>query len=148
MKDAIKVLGLLGLTLIFAALPALAQGKKSLIVNVPFSFSVEKQAMPAGTYWIFVEDGWLKIQSRNSKTAAVALTHALSGKPLEGFGHVVFNRYGDRYFLCQVWVPGMERGRQTLQSPEEKTLAKQEAFQAVVIKGNGEVDGTLSPGAR
>jgi hypothetical protein len=144
MKNALKLLGLLGLSLIFAALPAAAQGQKLLILNVPFSFSVEKQTMPAGTYRILVEHNWLQIRGRDSKTAGIVLTQLLSGKPPEGFGKVVFNRYGDRYFLSQVWLPGMELGRQTPESREEKRLAKQETLQAVVIEVDGEARKTLS----
>jgi hypothetical protein len=134
MKNALKFLGLLGLILTLGALGTTAQGKKSLILNTPFSFMVEQQKMPAGTYQILVEHGWLQIRSADRKTAVLALTLPVSGKAPEGIGQVVFNRYGNRYFLSQVWVPAMETGRQTLESREEKELEKQEKLEAVLIK--------------
>lgn len=138
MKYTVKFLGLLALILTFSALPAAAQGKKSLILNAPFSFTVEQQTMPAGNYRILVEHGWLQIRSEDSKTAAMVLTLPVSGKSPEGIGQVVFHRYHNRYFLSQVWLPEMGAGRQTLDSSEEKELAKQEKLQAVVIKLGGQ----------
>jgi len=134
MKNAAKFLAWMGLMLTLAALPAAAQGKRLLILKAPFSFTVEQKKMPAGSYQILVEHGWLQIRSDDNKTAAVVLTLPVSGKAPEGVGHVVFNHYGDRYFLSQVWRPGMGAGRQTLESLEEKELGKQEKLEAVVIK--------------
>lgn len=91
MKNAFKFLGFLSLILTLAALPASAQGKKSLVLKAPFSFMVEQQRMPAGTYRILVEQGWLQIRSADSKAAAMVLTLPVSGKTPEGIGQVVFN---------------------------------------------------------
>lgn len=134
MKVAWKSLAILGLAMMFGALPGTAQGKKSLILNAPFSFTVEQQKMPAGTYQILVEHGWLQIRSADRQTAAVVLTLPVSGKTPEGTGRVVFNRYGNRYFLSQVWLPDMQAGRQTLESRDEKEMEKQEKLEAVVLK--------------
>jgi hypothetical protein len=134
MKKALSFIGMWGLLLTFGALSGAAQGKKSVILKAPFSFKVEHQVMPAGTYRILVEHGWLQIRSADGKTAAMVLTLPVSGKTPEGSGQVVFNRYGDRYFLGQVWLPEMELGRQTLESNEEKEAAKQEKLIAVRVK--------------
>lgn len=134
MKNAFKFLGFLGLILTLAALPTAAQGKKSLVLKAPFSFMVEQQRMPAGTYRILVEHGWLQIRSADSKAAAMVLTLPVSGKTPEGIGQVVFNHYRDRYFLSQVWLPEMEAGRQTLESHEEKELSKQVRPEVVMIR--------------
>jgi hypothetical protein len=136
MKNAAKFLGWVGLMLTLAALPAAAQGKRLLILKAPFSFTVEQKKMPAGSYQILVEHGWLQIRSDDNKTAAVVLTLPVAGKAPESVGHVVFNHYGDQYFLSEVWLPGMGAGRQTLESREEKELEKQEKLEAVTIKLN------------
>jgi hypothetical protein len=36
---------------------------------------------------------------------------------------LVFRRYGDRYFLYQIWVEGNNRGRELPMTPLEKELA-------------------------
>ncbi len=138
MKKALSFITLLGLVLTFGASPGAAQGKKTVILNAPFSFTVEQQKMPAGTYRILVEHGWLQIRSADRKTAAMVLTLPVGGKTVEGSGQVVFNRYGDRYFLGQVWLPELEYGRQTLESREEKEMEKQAKLEAVVVKLNGQ----------
>jgi len=135
MKNA-KFLGWMGLLLTLAALPVAAQGKRLLILKAPFSFTVEQKKMPAGSYQILVEHGWLQIRSDDNKTAAVVLTLPVSGKAPESVGHVVFNHYADQYFLSEVWLPGMGPGRQTLESREEKEMEKREKLEAVVIKLN------------
>jgi hypothetical protein len=138
MKGGLKFLGLLGLVLALAARPTEAQGKQSLILNAPFSFMVEQQSMPAGAYRIVVEHGWLQIRSLDRQTAAAVLTLPVSGRTPEGVGQVVFDRLAGRYFLSQVWVPGMETGRQALESREERELKRREKLEAVVIKLDGQ----------
>jgi hypothetical protein len=138
MKKALSFMALFGLVLTFGALPGAAQGKKTLILNAPFSFTVEQQRMPAGTYRILVEHGWLQIRSADGKSVVMVLTLPVAGKPVEGSGQVVFNRYGDRYFLGQVWLPELENGRQTLESREEKEQEKRAKLEAVAVKLNGQ----------
>ncbi|HTT32748.1 MAG TPA: hypothetical protein VMH48_04025 [Methylomirabilota bacterium] len=137
MKSTAMILAMLGLTLTVGALPGAAQAKRSLILKAPFSFMVEQQKMPAGSYQILVEHGWLQIRSEDSKNAAVVLTLPVAGKTPESVGQVVFNHYGDQYFLSQVWLPDMQAGRQTLESRQEKELEKMEKLEAVVIKLSG-----------
>ena len=36
---------------------------------------------------------------------------------------LVFHRYGNRYFLYQIWVEGNNRGRELPRTPSEKELA-------------------------
>ncbi len=138
MMKSLKFMALVGLALTFGAFPGAAQGKKSVILNAPFSFTVEHQKMPAGTYRILVEHGWLQIRSADGKTAAMVLTLPVAGKTVEGSGQVVFNRYADRYFLGQVWLPELETGRQTLESREEKELEKRAKLEAVFVKLNNQ----------
>jgi hypothetical protein len=134
MRKALSFIGMLGLLLTFGALTGAAQGKKSVILKAPFSFRVEHEVMPAGTYRILVEHGWLQIRSEDGKKGAMVLTLPVSGKTVEGSGQVVFNRYGDRYFLGQVWLPELELGRQTLESTEEKEAAKEGKLISVQVK--------------
>jgi hypothetical protein len=134
MKKAFSFMALLGLMLTFGAFRGVAHGKKAVIFNAPFSFTVEQQRMPAGMYRILVEHGWLQIRSADGKTAAMVLTLPVAGKTVEGSGQVVFNRYGVRYFLAQVWLPELENGRQTLESREEKEMEKRAKLKAVVVQ--------------
>jgi hypothetical protein len=134
MKKALKFMGLLGLFLTIGAFQANAQGKKSLVLNAPFAFTVEKQQMPAGSYRILVERNYLQIRGQDGQIACMVLTLPTSGRVRVGSGEVVFHRFGNRYFLNQVWLPDMETGRQTLESPSQSELKKREQLEVVVIK--------------
>lgn len=39
---------------------------------------------------------------------------------------IIFNRYGDRYFLSQAWVSEFDFGREVLPSGAERLLAKED----------------------
>ncbi len=46
---------------------------------------------------------------------------------------LVFHRYGDRYFLAQLWVAGSDSGRELAQSPREMEVARNYTVQDVVL---------------
>jgi hypothetical protein len=102
--------------------------------KAPFAFTVEQQKLPAGEYRILVQDGWVQIQSRKGETNTHILTMPIRRKNASQTeaAQVVFHNYGTRYFLAEVWVPGSEAGRQTLESKEEQALAKEVKMAAVV----------------
>jgi hypothetical protein len=123
----------LGLAVVAAAQGAAAQAKRWLVLKAPFSFTVERQQLPAGEYLVQLQDGWLRVQSVDSKTSVNVLTMPVVGKTPEGHGEVVFHQYGDKYFLAQVWTPSHETGRETLESRDETELAKKQKVVAKVL---------------
>ncbi len=54
---------------------------------------------------------------------------AVSDRDLKSESKLVFNRYGDRYFLSQVWTEGNSQGRQLLMSDREKEIAQTAKFE-------------------
>ena len=56
-------------------------------------------------------------QTRPANAPAVASEPKTESK-------LIFNRYGDRYFLSQVWTAGNSSGRQLLKSDREKEMAQ------------------------
>lgn len=84
-----------------ASTGALAQDR-ALVANVPFNFTVGETSMPAGEYIISAPDnGVVRFQSRDKQvTATVA---ALPGhQDSSGGPKLVFDRYGNQYFLHRV----------------------------------------------
>ena len=134
MKNTFKFVTILGLLLAASAIPATAQNKRMLTLKTPFSFAVENQTVPAGSYWITLQDGWLQIQTAEGKAVASVLTLPVSSRKAEGNARVVFHQYHNRYFLSEVWLAASERGRQTLETREERRSRKIEAPQAVVVQ--------------
>lgn len=73
----------------------------SMSVNVPFGFEMGDKHFEPGTY-IVRTPGTGVIELRGSGNAGLALTHDEQGKATKT-AKVVFDRYGDHYFLRQLW---------------------------------------------
>jgi hypothetical protein len=81
---------------------ALAQDHQ-VRATVPFNFTVGNQVLPAGTYSILqVRDNLIEIRNQDGSTAALSAVDTRSGDQLLNSAVLVFDRYGDRYFLRQV----------------------------------------------
>jgi hypothetical protein len=95
-------------------------------VDVPFSFVVEGQTLPAGHYIVKNSDeAHIRIVGSNPPGVYVA-THAAVRSASDG-SKLVFHRYGDTYFLSAVWVTGNTSGRELFRSPAERELARNKA---------------------
>ena len=94
-----------GLTAVVLALVmnvpfANAQSAKA---NIPFDFSVSGTAMPAGIYTVSeIGDGEARVASVQSSTTI--LVHVQREERLDHQSpRMVFHKYGDKYFLAEVW---------------------------------------------
>jgi hypothetical protein len=126
-------IGILRSTLIAGALAigtlasspfALAASDKDLgTVNIPFSFRIEKQELPLGTYQLrLTADKVLLLQGSNGETHRIAVLPSSSQKSPQT-GYVIFRRYGEIYFLGQVWQGGNNTGLECYPTPVEKQIA-------------------------
>ena len=112
---------------LLAAASVFAQGSQRLTVQVPFGFHVGAAVLPPGDYTVDkATPSVLRIRSEDSKASAMILTNSVQKLDAPGQGKLVFNRYGDEYFLCQVWAPGNNIG-----SELRKTKRELEAASAV-----------------
>jgi hypothetical protein len=111
-------------TLLLAASASLGQSYRGdVIANIPFPFFVANRVLPPGRY-IVTAMGDIDIRMYNSKNQGVLIpTHRMQGRAPESVGKVVFHRYGDTYFLSEVWVPDNDTGRQLFPSRAEKESA-------------------------
>jgi hypothetical protein len=105
---------------------ALAQGSKSLAqVNIPFAFQMANKTLPAGTYQIEREFNDILLLRGPGKVSGFLMMHeAINIHPAD-HGAVVFERYGSKYFLHQVWTADTPYG---LESP--KSRAESDAVRA------------------
>ena len=104
MKRIIAIALFVAATLIPAS-SALAQDHR-VGATVPFSFTVNGNTLPAGTYRIgsdVTQANMLSIRSRQNKVNIWAMGQTDSGNP--GAGKLVFHRYGDSYFLSEICYP-------------------------------------------
>jgi hypothetical protein len=121
---ALVMAGVMALT-IFAT-TRVAQAQQSMAVNVPFDFVAGNKTLPAGEYTVKISTpthSLILVSRKDSTASAFINTNAAVSSTPQAESKLIFNRYGDRYFLSQVWQQGYAQGRQLLKSPREKELA-------------------------
>jgi hypothetical protein len=124
-------LGLLAAMMIIAAsVSANAQSLNyRLTANIPFDFSVGGEKLPAGKYWINRAqqsngDTVVQIRSTDLHSNLVRFTiPVLASTPAKN-SSLVFRRYGDEYFLAEIWPMGSETGRELPKTRAERELAR------------------------
>jgi hypothetical protein len=111
------------LAIIFAGAPlsptSHAQDLESkVIVNVPFAFQNGSQHLSAGLYTI--STSYQNIASiRGASRSGFALTGLDEDSQPSKTTRVVFRKYGDQYFLNEIWVKGDTTHTYFLQSKRE-----------------------------
>ena|SRR5215472_5385209 len=96
----------------------------NLAAEIPFDFQVGGKVLPAGDYRIQHVDGMLKMRSQSGNEAAIVLTIAALAPKDAKDAVLLFNRYGDTYFLSKIWTPDSDIARQLPQSRTENELAR------------------------
>jgi len=122
---ALVMAGTMALTAM--ACTRVAQAQEMLVVNIPFDFVAGNMTLPAGEYSIKVtgpERTLLLIDRKDAAASAFMNTNAVVKTEMQTESKMIFNRYGDRYFLSQVWTAGNSRGRQLLKSAREMEMAQ------------------------
>ena len=117
-SQTIIKISVLAMTLMVLAVGS-AQGQSlasKLKVNIPFDFIVADKKLPAGEYsigraQIGSGDNVLLIRSTDQAANVSSLTSATQVSQPKEKGTLVFHRYGDQYFLFQVWPAGAYTGR-------------------------------------
>ena len=110
-----------------------AQTKPRGKVEIPFAFHVHDAALPAGSYTVeeFKTTGTVLITNNETGKAILTLAPAnRSGSPEES--KLVFNKYGDRYFLSELWFAGKGAGDCVPMGKLEREVSKEPAAVATV----------------
>ena len=102
-----------------------AQTGYRIQINIPFGFTAGESSLRAGIYTVEqISDNTLLVRSIDGKKGVLLLTRATEPVGTEKTARIIFNRYGDRYFLSQAWVSGGDVGRELHPSGAERRLAK------------------------
>jgi len=134
---------MLNLLLAVAAVSVMAQTPRTKSTTIPFSFNVGEKTLPAGEYTVarFRRDSevvWL-VESRDGRDKALINTNPLRANETESKGKLVFRRYGDRYFLSQIWTPG-NAGRELRRPKSISELAENNVERQTVTIAIGATD--------
>jgi len=130
-----QLFALIGLGLLLATASAYAQ-TGVVKANVPFNFIVEKTQIPAGEYLIQslgISSSAMSIESPDRKLVKVVLPNACESAQAPDTTKLVFHRYGDQYFLAQIWTAGNGRGRELPKTRRESEVAMDYPAQNVVV---------------
>jgi len=131
-----RIFTMLMLTFVMTA-AAMAQAPEKIAVHALFEFTVANKTLPAGNYTIRpLSPTRLLIRSEDGHETVIASTFAAQARKTPGEVQLIFTRYGDQYFLHQVFVPGADTGRELPRSHVEARLAKAAAPALVSVTGH------------
>lgn len=112
---------ILAMALIVGAPMIQAQSKARARANVPFDFTLDQKAMPASTYEVSsLSEKVLAVRNLNSGESRLVIeAMQVEASPNAGTPHakLVFRKYGDQYFLAEIWDGQHNRG---IAFPESK----------------------------
>jgi len=93
--------------------------------EIPFDFMVGKKRLPKGEYLIESLNDAGTLTIRHAKKGKAVTFNTIRQKPTDSpKSKLVFNRYGDQYFLARIWDPSTETILKLNKSKTEKRLAK------------------------
>jgi hypothetical protein len=129
-KEVVKGITMLttivAVALAMAVVSANAQSSRTVISNVPFEFVVGDSTLPAGEYRIARALGnALTIQKADANDSASRLTNEIRPRKDKQHARLVFHRYGERYFLAEVWSGADSMGRQLSKSRQERAIERE-----------------------
>lgn len=128
-KFLVMTMAVLGLS------SAFAQQRETFRADVPFAFRVADAVLPAGEYTISQNtlNGVVYLRSVDGKPAAGAITHGVAPNVAGKASKLVFNKYGDTYFLSEVWASTVYTGWKLRATPAEREFAKGAAVEVAWV---------------
>ena len=126
----LQILGTLATGILLAlmtAAPAQAQMTgTALRVAIPFEFIVSGKTLPAGNYEVRrINDSPEGLVIRNiidKHDHVMFETEAVEAKKIPKRSEMIFHRYGDTYFLSEVFTGGEQMGREFPASRAERQI--------------------------
>jgi hypothetical protein len=100
-----------------------------LEVNIPFAFHAGNAKLPAGKYRIHVLDNTdlniMEITSADGSTSALFEVQDAEANTTPAKSELIFNKYGNRYFLAKLFDEANPSGSQVVESRYEKKISQQ-----------------------
>ena len=108
---------------------ASAFGQSRLRFDIPFEFHVLNTVMPAGQYDVNAAfndmQNVLSVECSACRAHGYIVTYGIGGgTDVPDEGRLVFNKYGDTYYLSEVWTPGNSQGEAVAKSKTEREIAR------------------------
>jgi hypothetical protein len=110
---------------------AQAQIVGEIEANIPFQFHAGNVKLPAGRYFIHVLDNTdltvMEITSADGSTSALFDVQSAQVNTSPAKSELIFDKYGNRYFLAKLFDEGNPSGSQVLESRYEKRISQASA---------------------
>ena len=125
----IKRLTMLSLVSMFILCAAVASANAQLIypirAKIPFDFSMGDKKLPAGEYTFsrlsrFSDNKTMSVSNVDFSTRLFQSTFGAQVLTPKNKSTLVFHKYGDQYFLEQIWSGGEQEGTQLPESRGER----------------------------
>jgi hypothetical protein len=120
---------MIAVSLLFAATTAVfaqSENRTLMKVSIPFSFSVEDHTLPAGQYYvrsINPDHSMALVNANGGQLVMITYTPERAGSESQN-SRLVFSKYGNEYFLTQVWTKGEAKARNPWVSKQGVALAR------------------------
>jgi hypothetical protein len=128
-----RVTRILSIGIALAAVVVVHAQDKTITANVPFSFYMGNSAMPQGAYRVEEVVHGTAVCMRSTAASKALTTHEIAGKKVIEPARLVFHRYGESYFLAEIWTGDSSVGEALPASPREKELAQNGAAPTLAV---------------
>ena len=128
LKGLTMLMAIVALAFVSAVATANGQTGNKVIAQVPFEFIVGDKTLAAGEYSVRAVNSAgdaLIIRSADAKGQAIRLSSTTEAEKNKAYARLVFHRYGDRYFLSQVWSQGESTGHELLKGRQERSIERE-----------------------
>jgi hypothetical protein len=127
--QTLKRLIMLSVLTVLATVSARAQTGQQFTATIPFNFYVGSKTLPAGQYLVGrgtqASTEGLALRGTDGRAGVFALTRGIQTVEIQQQSKLVFRRYGDQYFLAEVWISGRSIGRALPSTGKERSIARE-----------------------
>ena len=127
-RNLLPVIIALAFMMTISLVQAHAQIIGDLDVTIPFQFHAGDAKLPAGKYVIHTVDNsdltLMEIVSADGSTSALFEVRDAEANSVPAKSELIFNKYGDRYFLAKVFDESNPNGSTVVESRYEKKVGE------------------------
>ncbi len=127
-KQAMRIFAVLSFLFTLTVGSAYAQIASPAKANIPFDFHVGKKVLPAGEYKVgkpHNQQSTVAVYGMKGQGSAVSLAGSIQTGKAPQTTKLVFRRYGDQYFLAQIFFVGNTTGVEMSRTKAERKVSKE-----------------------
>jgi hypothetical protein len=128
-KQVITMMAVVAFLAMLAVTSVKAQNAGNMSISIPFDFALSGKTLPAGEYYLqrSTEGAQVVVQIRSRDRVLVVYlpqTHPIQNSEIQAEPKLLFNKYGDQFFLSQVWLSGRSTGEELSKTARERGLQR------------------------